>query len=108
MIKSQFPTMAKSALAGFALTAAALGLVTGADETRLWDAVGRLQPVRGRLERAVITPTGAEERFGPRAPDVAQDEGSDEIELFYERNDGHSSRIGRGVRIAPADIDLTN
>ena len=42
-----------------ALTAASLALVTGADETRLWDAVGRLQPVRGRLERAVITANGA-------------------------------------------------
>ncbi len=42
-----------------ALTAASLALVTGADEARLWDAVGRLQPVRGRLERAVITQTGA-------------------------------------------------
>lgn len=42
-----------------ALTAAAFAIVTGADETRLWDAVGRLQPVRGRLERAVITPQGA-------------------------------------------------
>ena len=42
-----------------ALTAAGLALATGADETRLWDAVGRLQPVRGRLERAVITQSGA-------------------------------------------------
>ena len=42
-----------------ALTAASLALVTGAEETRLWDAVGRLQPVRGRLERAVITQSGA-------------------------------------------------
>ena len=41
-----------------ALTAAALALVTGADEMRLWDAVSRLQPVRGRLERAVITQIG--------------------------------------------------
>ena len=42
-----------------ALTAAGLALATGADEARLWDAVGRLQPVRGRLERAVITQAGA-------------------------------------------------
>ena len=42
-----------------ALTAAALAIATGADEARVWDAVGRLQPVRGRLERAVITPAGA-------------------------------------------------
>ena len=42
-----------------ALTAAALAIATGADEARVWDAVGRLQPVRGRLERAGITPAGA-------------------------------------------------
>ncbi|MXO84698.1 UDP-N-acetylmuramoyl-L-alanyl-D-glutamate--2,6-diaminopimelate ligase [Altererythrobacter aurantiacus] len=42
-----------------ALTAAALALATGAEASRVFDALARLQPVRGRLERAVITPTGA-------------------------------------------------
>ncbi len=42
-----------------ALTSAALALATGADPAQVFDAVGRLQPVRGRLERAVITPAGA-------------------------------------------------
>ena len=42
-----------------ALTAAGLVLATGGDPARIMDAVGRLQPVRGRLERAVITVSGA-------------------------------------------------
>lgn len=42
-----------------ALTAAALVLATGGEPVRILDAVGRLQPVRGRLERAAITASGA-------------------------------------------------
>ena len=42
-----------------ALTSAGLALATGIDANRVWDAVARLQPVRGRLERAVIAPSGA-------------------------------------------------
>jgi UDP-N-acetylmuramoyl-L-alanyl-D-glutamate--2,6-diaminopimelate ligase len=42
-----------------ALVAAGLALATGEDPARVFDAVGRLQPVRGRLERAVITADGA-------------------------------------------------
>ena len=42
-----------------ALVAAALALASGTDAPAVWDAVARLQPVRGRLERAVISPAGA-------------------------------------------------
>lgn len=42
-----------------ALTSAALALVSGASPSQVFDAIGRLQPVRGRLERAVITQAGA-------------------------------------------------
>ncbi|WP_421990371.1 UDP-N-acetylmuramoyl-L-alanyl-D-glutamate--2,6-diaminopimelate ligase [Qipengyuania sp.] len=42
-----------------ALTAAGLALATGIEAGLVWDAVARLQPVRGRLERAVIAPSGA-------------------------------------------------
>ncbi|HEY7807801.1 MAG TPA: UDP-N-acetylmuramoyl-L-alanyl-D-glutamate--2,6-diaminopimelate ligase [Croceibacterium sp.] len=42
-----------------ALTAAGLVLATSGDPARIVDALGRLQPVRGRLERAAITPSGA-------------------------------------------------
>ncbi|QWC56192.1 UDP-N-acetylmuramoyl-L-alanyl-D-glutamate--2,6-diaminopimelate ligase [Erythrobacter sp. 3-20A1M] len=42
-----------------ALVAAGLAIATGTDPARVWDGVARLQPVRGRLERAVITRDGA-------------------------------------------------
>ena len=42
-----------------ALFAAGLVLATGGDASATFDALGRLQPVRGRRERAVITRAGA-------------------------------------------------
>ena len=42
-----------------ALVAAGLVLATGGDPGRVFDAMARLQPVRGRLERAAITRAGA-------------------------------------------------
>ena len=42
-----------------ALTSAGLALATGISPSQVWDGVARLQPVRGRLERAVIAPGGA-------------------------------------------------
>ncbi|MBV7259318.1 UDP-N-acetylmuramoyl-L-alanyl-D-glutamate--2,6-diaminopimelate ligase [Erythrobacter crassostreae] len=42
-----------------ALVSAALAMATGSDRLQVFDAIGRLQPVRGRLERAVITASGA-------------------------------------------------
>ncbi len=42
-----------------ALVAAGLTLATGSDPARVFDALGRLQPVRGRLERAAIAASGA-------------------------------------------------
>ncbi|WP_209347038.1 UDP-N-acetylmuramoyl-L-alanyl-D-glutamate--2,6-diaminopimelate ligase [Pontixanthobacter sp. CEM42] len=42
-----------------ALVAAGLALATGGSASTVFDAVARLQPVRGRLERAVITQAGA-------------------------------------------------
>ena len=42
-----------------ALVSAGLALATGSDAFQVFDAIGRLQPVRGRLERAVITAQGA-------------------------------------------------
>ncbi len=42
-----------------ALVAAALALATGAPTEQVMDALARLQPVRGRLERAVIAKNGA-------------------------------------------------
>ncbi|MEM7688012.1 MAG: UDP-N-acetylmuramoyl-L-alanyl-D-glutamate--2,6-diaminopimelate ligase [Pseudomonadota bacterium] len=42
-----------------ALVSASLALSTGAPATGVFDALSRLQPVRGRLERACLTPAGA-------------------------------------------------
>ncbi len=42
-----------------ALVAAGLVIATGGDPHRVFDAMARLQPVRGRLERASLTRTGA-------------------------------------------------
>ncbi|HWK42224.1 MAG TPA: UDP-N-acetylmuramoyl-L-alanyl-D-glutamate--2,6-diaminopimelate ligase [Croceibacterium sp.] len=42
-----------------ALVAAGLVLSTGSDAAAVFDALGRLQPVRGRLERAAIAASGA-------------------------------------------------
>ncbi|MDI1295111.1 MAG: UDP-N-acetylmuramoyl-L-alanyl-D-glutamate--2,6-diaminopimelate ligase [bacterium] len=42
-----------------ALTAAGLVIATGGDGTRVLELLGRVQPVRGRLERAVISKAGA-------------------------------------------------
>jgi UDP-N-acetylmuramoyl-L-alanyl-D-glutamate--2,6-diaminopimelate ligase len=42
-----------------ALVAAGLVLATGGDPARTFDALARLQPVRGRLERAALTAAGA-------------------------------------------------
>lgn len=42
-----------------ALVSAALVIATGGDPAMVFDGLSRLQPVRGRLERAAITQTGA-------------------------------------------------
>lgn len=42
-----------------ALVAAGLVLATGGNAAQVWDALARLQPVRGRLERAAIARAGA-------------------------------------------------
>jgi UDP-N-acetylmuramoyl-L-alanyl-D-glutamate--2,6-diaminopimelate ligase len=42
-----------------ALVAAGLVIATGGDARQTFDALSRLQPVRGRLERAAINPAGA-------------------------------------------------
>ncbi|MEQ1689322.1 MAG: UDP-N-acetylmuramoyl-L-alanyl-D-glutamate--2,6-diaminopimelate ligase [Sphingopyxis sp.] len=42
-----------------ALVAAGLAIATGCEPARIVDAMGRLQGVRGRLERAALTKTGA-------------------------------------------------
>jgi UDP-N-acetylmuramoyl-L-alanyl-D-glutamate--2,6-diaminopimelate ligase len=42
-----------------ALISGSLAIVSGSNASQVFDAISRLQPVRGRLERAVITASGA-------------------------------------------------
>jgi UDP-N-acetylmuramoyl-L-alanyl-D-glutamate--2,6-diaminopimelate ligase len=72
-----------------ALVAAALALATGSKADQVFDAVGRLQPVRGRLERAVITPVGA-----PVYVDYAHT--PDALEAAIEALEPHVERAAGG------------
>lgn len=58
MHKVQLPLIGAYQAAN-ALVAAGLVLATGGAAAQVFDALGRLQPVRGRLERAAITRAGA-------------------------------------------------
>jgi UDP-N-acetylmuramoyl-L-alanyl-D-glutamate--2,6-diaminopimelate ligase len=57
-IKVQLPLIGAYQAAN-ALVAAGLVMATGGAPARVFDALSRLQPVRGRLERAALTRTGA-------------------------------------------------
>lgn len=74
-----------------ALVSAGLALVTGAAVTQVWDALARLQPVRGRLERAAITASGA-----PAYVDYAHT--PDALEAAIAALRGHVDRA-RGGRL---------
>lgn len=96
-----------------ALTAAALALATGLDKGRVWDAVARLQPVRGRLERAVIAPSGApvyvdyahtpdalEAAIAALRPHVDEEKGDRLITVFGaggDRDHGKRAEMGRAA-----------
>ncbi|MEQ8412771.1 MAG: UDP-N-acetylmuramoyl-L-alanyl-D-glutamate--2,6-diaminopimelate ligase [Erythrobacter sp.] len=75
-----------------ALVAAGLALSTGCGAGQVFDALGRLQPVRGRLERAAITPAGA-----PVYVDYAHT--PDALEAAIEALHGHVDDA-RGGRLA--------
>ncbi|MEM6475195.1 MAG: UDP-N-acetylmuramoyl-L-alanyl-D-glutamate--2,6-diaminopimelate ligase [Pseudomonadota bacterium] len=102
-----------------ALCAAGLAISTGADAGQVFDAVGRLQPVRGRLERAVITPVGApvyvdyahtpdalEAAIAALRPHVAADRGGKLIVVFGaggDRDTGKRAPMGE-VAARAADV----
>ena len=94
-----------------ALVSAGLALATGASASQVFDALGRLQPVRGRLERAAITANGApayvdyahtpdalEAAIAALRPHVDADKGGKLIVVFGaggDRDTGKRAEMGR-------------
>jgi UDP-N-acetylmuramoyl-L-alanyl-D-glutamate--2,6-diaminopimelate ligase len=92
------------------LTAAGLLLATGSDSADVLAAMGRVSPVRGRLERAVIsragapvyidyahTPDALEAAIAALKPHVAQDSGGRLITVFGaggDRDKGKRAAMG--------------
>ena len=104
-----------------ALTSAALALATGSSPSQVFDAIGRLQPVRGRLERAVISTAGApvyvdyahtpdalEAAIAALRPHVDTDKGGKLIVVFGaggDRDTGKRAQMGE-VAARAADIAI--
>ncbi|MEM7666865.1 MAG: UDP-N-acetylmuramoyl-L-alanyl-D-glutamate--2,6-diaminopimelate ligase [Pseudomonadota bacterium] len=107
-----------------ALCAAGLALATGADTGQVFDAVSRLQPVRGRLERAAITPAGApiyvdyahtpdalEAAIAALRPHVASDKGGRLIVVFGaggDRDTGKRAPMGEAAAKAADFVIITD
>ena len=107
-----------------ALCAVGLALSTGADASQVFDAVGRLQPVRGRLERAVITPKGApvyidyahtpdalEAAIAALRPHVSSAKGGKLIVVFGaggDRDTGKRAPMGEVASKAADDVIVTD
>lgn len=83
-----------------ALVSAGLALATGTPAWQVWDAVGRLQPVRGRLERAAITASGA-----PAYVDYAHTPDALEAAIAALRGHVDHTRGGRLIAVFGAGGD---
>ena len=107
-----------------ALCAAGLALSTGADAAQVFDAVSRLQPVRGRLERAVITGVGApvyidyahtpdaiDAAIAALRPHVAAEKGGRLIVVFGaggDRDSGKRAPMGEAAARAADQVIVTD
>ncbi|MEM1053124.1 MAG: UDP-N-acetylmuramoyl-L-alanyl-D-glutamate--2,6-diaminopimelate ligase [Pseudomonadota bacterium] len=83
-----------------ALVAASFALVCGAQTSQVFDAISRLQPVRGRLERAVITGSGA-----PAYVDYAHTPGALEAAIAALRPHVRADKNGRLIVVFGAGGD---
>ena len=107
-----------------ALTAAGLALATGAEKSAVFDALGRLQPVRGRLERACLTSRGApvyvdyahtpdalEAAIAALRPHVDESRGGQLIVVFGaggDRDQGKRAQMGQVASAAADKVIITD